>query len=107
MKVILLITILILLSSCAMTRLRLLENSGAIKTDFSPDPEYDYIVIMEGFERFGWNANKSEDRKEILNVMFGDRCKGLVLGEIKSIDFGSTQNGREITTWGMTIKCVK
>lgn len=105
-KYFVILLILLFLNSCASTRLRMLENSGAIRTDFSKDPEYDYIVIMEGVTQMGWNGNNEADRKNILTSMFGDRCKQLKIGDEVAVSSGSEQNGKKIPTWAMKVKCI-
>lgn len=95
-----------LLSSCTTGRLRMLENSGAIRTEFSKDPEYDYVVIMEGVTHTGWDGNKKEDRRSMIIAMFGDRCKQLKIGDEVSVQGGSEQNGKSIPTWAMKVKCI-
>lgn len=94
------------LFSCASTRLRMLENSGAIRADFSEDHDYDYIVIMEGVSYLGWNGNNKEDRRGMLLSMFGDRCKELKIGDETLVKAGSTQSNTSAPTWAMKVKCI-
>lgn len=96
----------VFLSSCSTTRLRMLENSGAIRTDISKDPKYDYAVLMEGVTQLGWNGNVKEDRVNIIISMFGDRCQKIEIGDEVSAQLGSTENGKAIPTWAMKIKCI-
>lgn len=84
----------------------MLENSGAIRVDFSKDPEYDYVVIMEGATFMGWNGNNSEDRRNTLISMFGDRCMQLKISDEVSAQAGSEQSGKPIPTWAMKVKCI-
>jgi hypothetical protein len=105
-KYLLIISTLLFLNSCASARLRMLENSGTIRTDFSKDPEYDYDVIMEGGTFMGWDGNNKEDRRNTLISMFGDRCKQLKIGDEVSAQVGSEQSGKSIPTWVMKVKCI-
>tara|TARA_B110001454_G_scaffold101549_1_gene95926 strand:- start:22254 stop:22598 length:345 start_codon:yes stop_codon:yes gene_type:complete len=98
--------VILILSGCASVRLRILENSGAIRTDFSKDSDYDYVVIMEGITHLGWDGNNRDDRRDALIVMFGDRCKQLKIGDEVSAQIGSEKNGQPIDTWAMKVKCV-
>jgi hypothetical protein len=105
-KYLLTFLVLLFLNSCTTTRLRMLENSGAIRTDFSTDPEYDYVVIMEGVTHMGWDGNNKEDRRNTLISMFGDRSKQLKIGDEVSVQAGSEQSGKKIPTWAMKVKCI-
>lgn len=100
------ICIFFLLSSCATGRLRMLQNSGAIRADFSTDSKYDYIVLMEGVKHLGWDGNKKEDRTKTLILMFGDRCKQLEIADEMSVQTGSVQDDKSIPTWAMKVKCI-
>lgn len=84
----------------------MLEKSGAIRTDLSTDPKYDYVVLMEGVRHLGWDGNKKEDRTKTLILMFGDRCKQLEIADEVSVQAGSTQDGNPIPTWAMKVKCI-
>lgn len=103
---ILTLTVILTLCSCSTTRLRMLENSGAIRTDISKDPKYDYSVLMEGVTQFGWNGNIKEDRINMIISMFGDRCQKIEIGDEVSAQLGSTENGKAIPTWAMKVKCL-
>lgn len=98
---------LITMSSCSGTRIRMLENSGAIKTDFSADLNYNYVVLMEGIQYLGWDGNNKQDREDTIVNMFASQCKKIIIADEKSILAGTVQNGREINTWSMRIKCLK
>lgn len=100
------IVFIIFLSSCTTTRLRMLENNGTIRTDFSSDPEYDYTVIMEGVKQFGWDGDNKDDRQNMLISMFGDRCKQLKIGDEAHANTGSKQGDHEIQTWVVKVKCL-
>lgn len=95
----------LILCSCASTRMRMLENSGAIRTDFSKVTTYDYEVQMEEVSFLGWNASKETDRTKTLILMFGDRCNEIKIGDVIRVNAGSTQDDKPIATWIMRVKC--
>ncbi|MBL7544502.1 MAG: hypothetical protein JNL11_11860 [Bdellovibrionaceae bacterium] len=96
----------LLTSGCVSARLRMLENSGTIRTDFTKDHDYDYVVFMEGITHLGWDGNSKDDRHDTLIRMFGDRCKQLKIGDEVSAQIGSEKNGKPVSTWVMKVKCV-
>lgn len=97
---------LFILSSCVTARHRMLENSGAIRADFSKDPEYDYIVKIEGVVFMFWDGNVKQDRQNALISMFGDRCGQLKVSDEVCVEGESEQSGRPISTWILKVKCI-
>ena len=76
----------------------MLENAGSVRTDFSNDPEYDYIVIMQSRTFLGWDSSIKDDRRTMLIQMFGDRCEYLKIGD-EILD-------QESKCWIMKVKCI-
>ena len=94
-------------SACAGTQhyVRVLESDGTIRVDIHDDKSYDYKVLIQNKVDIGWDGGNKDDRLKTVQLMFGERCRGLKVVEETPIEKGTYLGGRTAVTWVMKVKC--
>ena len=94
-------------SGCAGTQhyVRVLESDGTVRVDIPDDKSYDYKVLIQNKVDIGWDGGNKDDRLKTVQLMFGDRCRGLKVVDETPIEKGTYLGGRAAVTWVMKVKC--
>lgn len=99
---------LLFVSGCAgtPTHVRMLEAGGAVRSEPSTEPGYDFKVWIQNTRDFGWDGGNREDRQKTVNAKFEENCKSTQIVEESSIPNGTYALGKPAMTWVMKVKCL-
>lgn len=89
--------------SCTALTLKRNENSNVIYYGESPDPAFDFSVLMHGVKHFGWDGEDPKDRRDMILEKYRSSCKSIGISKEYSIKL----EDNEYNSWVMLVKCFK